>query len=88
LQLLESDASYKGCLDVNRGICEQFYAPASADATFQTGECGTTAEQYPCCFIPDEETVVWFISSFSKSNCYSRGGMLANASLCLAVDPL
>ncbi|MCL1967332.1 MAG: hypothetical protein FWF67_05570 [Fibromonadales bacterium] len=68
------------CVDVNRGVCEKLYSEAY-NVTFQAGECGTTAEQYPCCL--SDDGVEYFIPGFSKSNCYSKGGTPANASVCV-----
>jgi len=82
-QLFEDDPSYKLCVDVNRGICEQVYGNAFYGAAFQTGECSTA--QYPCCVTEDYD-VIYFSSSFTKNSCYSSGGMLANASMCELLD--
>jgi len=74
------DQSFKLCVDVNSsGLCD-LYEYDDEVATFQAGECGT--EQYPCCLMDGE--VEYFANSFTKNNCYSIGGMPANAMICKA----
>jgi hypothetical protein len=71
-------SSLELCVDVNSsGLCD-LYGDDDDVVTFQAGECST--EQYPCCLIDDE--IEYFTNSFTKNNCYSIGGMPANAMIC------
>jgi len=80
------DGLYKQCLDVNRGLCENVYSDVAAEdfeVIFQTGECGTEVEQYPCCI--SDDGVEYFVGSFTKSSCYAKHGMPANAGVCTGI---
>jgi len=77
------EGQYKYCLDVTRGICENFYDndDPTFNVTFQTGECGTEASQYPCCMT--DEGAKFFVNGYSKSNCYAEEGTPANSGVCV-----
>jgi len=73
-----NDDPYEWCIDVNQHICELVYTDVR-NTSFKTGECNTT--KYNCCSMEDGDE--FLSNTFTKNDCYSRGGILANEIVCI-----
>jgi len=79
--------SLGSCIEMSRSDCENIWIPSYTDiggsGTYSTSECSTT--EYPCCEF-DGTTKKNFGSSFSKAQCISEGGTMANSAYCATLS--